>query len=336
MGIHIDTMLANSKPNITPIIKRTVCYVAGCVVFDESGENVVLVEERYPYGKWYLPCGKVDPGETIINAAIRETREEAGIDVEITSLISIDEQGGSWLRFNFLAKHTGGKLKMVEDKETLSAKFWPVSVFYDALRGKYPDKRVMPVRSFDIAKMIVHAHKIYKHCLPFDRYMVVKQTVKATKYVSVQPRIFSIGNDCAVYELKIPMIKSKNPFENKMVIYIDTNESTDLKNDIYYKMMELLSRNSQNNIALDSSSICKWGILGFNQDFTTGVDGIRLHMALVFQYQFEGCGQWRKIETDVGMDTGGTFGDQQHNEALVKFCLGQTFLPKLGGRKPFL
>lgn len=37
-------------------------------------------------GCWEWPGGKVDPGEDFATAVVRETREETGIDVEITGL----------------------------------------------------------------------------------------------------------------------------------------------------------------------------------------------------------------------------------------------------------
>jgi 8-oxo-dGTP pyrophosphatase MutT (NUDIX family) len=36
-----------------------------------------------------LPGGRVDPGENLTRAAIRETREEAGVDVELCGVLSL-------------------------------------------------------------------------------------------------------------------------------------------------------------------------------------------------------------------------------------------------------
>ena len=64
--------------------------VAGVIV-DEQGRMVVLVRGKEPgKGKWDLPGGFVDPGETAEDALRREAREEIGL--EVTALRYL----GSW------------------------------------------------------------------------------------------------------------------------------------------------------------------------------------------------------------------------------------------------
>ena len=46
------------------------------------------------YGKWVFPGGYVDRGEEITLAALREAREEAGIDVRLDHLINIYSYAG--------------------------------------------------------------------------------------------------------------------------------------------------------------------------------------------------------------------------------------------------
>ena len=69
----------------------------GVVVRDgESGTEVCLVH-RPRYDDWTLPKGKLDPGETFEQAALREVEEETGLhcslEVELASTHYADRKG---------------------------------------------------------------------------------------------------------------------------------------------------------------------------------------------------------------------------------------------------
>jgi ADP-ribose pyrophosphatase YjhB (NUDIX family) len=57
------------------------------VVTDEDGN--VLVIQRSDNGNWAIPGGAIDLGESLTQAAIRETREETGITCEVTGIVGI-------------------------------------------------------------------------------------------------------------------------------------------------------------------------------------------------------------------------------------------------------
>jgi len=61
----------------------------GVGVFIRNKEGKILLEKRSDNGLWGLPGGKVEPGETIENTAIREVKEETGFDIKIVKLLGI-------------------------------------------------------------------------------------------------------------------------------------------------------------------------------------------------------------------------------------------------------
>ena len=56
---------------------------------DRPGRPIVLVKRRNPPPGWALPGGFVDLGETVESAAMREAREETGLEVELTGLLGV-------------------------------------------------------------------------------------------------------------------------------------------------------------------------------------------------------------------------------------------------------
>ena len=66
--------------------KIIIVYAGGCI-FNKNGE--VLLQKRADCNKWGFPGGAIELGETPEMAAIREVKEETGLDVEVNKLIGI-------------------------------------------------------------------------------------------------------------------------------------------------------------------------------------------------------------------------------------------------------
>lgn len=60
---------------------------AGCVVVRKNDSQQVLIIYRKDYGDWTFPKGHVEQGETLPEAAARETKEETGYTVDIEEKI---------------------------------------------------------------------------------------------------------------------------------------------------------------------------------------------------------------------------------------------------------
>jgi phosphatase NudJ len=120
------------------------------VVVEHQG-RVLLVRERKHGQRWYAPAGGLEPGETIWEAAVRETMEEAGVLVAPTAVVRIEQEWhptfaacaegegdgvASWWRFVMRARPVGATTpKSRPDEHTLEARWvTPAEIATFALR----------------------------------------------------------------------------------------------------------------------------------------------------------------------------------------------------------
>lgn len=68
------------KPN-------TLVPACGVLAVNDRGE--ILLQRRRDTGQWALPMGKMEIGETPTQCAVRETREETGVEVRVVGLVGI-------------------------------------------------------------------------------------------------------------------------------------------------------------------------------------------------------------------------------------------------------
>jgi ADP-ribose pyrophosphatase YjhB (NUDIX family) len=64
---------------------NSMIVAASAVVTDAKGK--ILLLRRTDSGNWALPGGTMELGESLPDCAVREVREETGLDIEITGLI---------------------------------------------------------------------------------------------------------------------------------------------------------------------------------------------------------------------------------------------------------
>ncbi len=105
-------------------------HAAGAVVLRHTPDGPqVAVVHRPRYDDWTLPKGKEEPGEPGIVAAVREVREETGLDVRLDVRLDSQryrvptgEKQVSWWRAQVVAEH-----ERAPDREVDKVRWWDVA-----------------------------------------------------------------------------------------------------------------------------------------------------------------------------------------------------------------
>ena len=106
---------------------------ASAIVTDDEG--YVLLHRRRDSGRWALPGGVMDIGETIAQCAEREVKEETGLTVEAYRLVGVysdpdhvfaygDGEVRQEFSLCFACRILGGNIS--KSNESLEVRFWPV------------------------------------------------------------------------------------------------------------------------------------------------------------------------------------------------------------------
>jgi len=102
---------------------------ADAAIFNEHGQ--ILLMERSDGTGWCLPCGWVDPNEKPVDTAIRETREETGLEIEVKQLVGVftrmpSEQNGphTMIAIVHLCEILSGELTL--SHEGLFLRYWSI------------------------------------------------------------------------------------------------------------------------------------------------------------------------------------------------------------------
>jgi len=106
----------------------------GTIIRAASGAIVLVKRAIEPgYGKWVFPGGYVDRGELLTDAAVREAREESGLDVRLDGLVNIySYPGRAPVVVVYAATAYGGSLA-VDDEGLEVREFSPPDIPWDSL-----------------------------------------------------------------------------------------------------------------------------------------------------------------------------------------------------------
>ncbi len=131
-GHALEMPIAKARANLKKDLgKLGVCPVLGsdAAIFDLSGK--ILLMKRTDNQKWCLPCGLVEAGESPEQGAIREAKEETGLEVQILELVKVytrfpSPEYGLYTLVStvYLCEVTGGVL--TRSHEDLGLQYWNI------------------------------------------------------------------------------------------------------------------------------------------------------------------------------------------------------------------
>lgn len=131
--------------------KGNILKSGGIITKEENDKKHVLLLYRKKWDDYTFPKGHLDPGENLEEAAIRETKEETGLDVKIVKALPDDSytypEGDGTVRVkNFLFEIVDGELTLEHKGDQL---IWvPINkvskrLSYDNLKEYYEKIREM-------------------------------------------------------------------------------------------------------------------------------------------------------------------------------------------------
>lgn len=112
------------------------------LVVIHSQHRFLLVQERKQEQQWYLPAGRVEPGENLLEAAQRNALQEAGIPIILEGILRIEHTpmptGSVRVRVIFVARPEDKRPpKQKPDEFTLGANWFAMEdLEHLSLRGE--------------------------------------------------------------------------------------------------------------------------------------------------------------------------------------------------------
>ena len=148
-SVHSGALSADNERYTDDLESRTRLVAAAYVVLLRAGvasEPEVLLHLRqgtgYRDGHWAVVAGHVEPGESVSAAALREAREEVGVEVTADDLMPLTAMhrtlaGGGpreqRIDFFFAVHRWTGDPKVLEPTKNAGLRWWPLAEIVEGL-----------------------------------------------------------------------------------------------------------------------------------------------------------------------------------------------------------
>lgn len=85
------------KDSLLKSIMEKLMHIVGAAIVERNSKYLMVRETMdFVKGQWNLPAGTIDPNEDIISCAIREGKEETGLDLEPEHIVGIYNYTAKW------------------------------------------------------------------------------------------------------------------------------------------------------------------------------------------------------------------------------------------------
>jgi 8-oxo-dGTP pyrophosphatase MutT (NUDIX family) len=157
---------------------------ATVIAFDKSGQKILLVRRR-DIPVWVLPGGGIEDGETPLQAAIRETKEESGFNIKVIRQVAkYTHKGGNKKNYLFEARVVSGtptlngEAKAIDffDPDKLPEPRHPlISEWFADLQKRSPDVINRKIQGVTIKQAL---SQIHKHPLLVLRFLLTRVGIR--------------------------------------------------------------------------------------------------------------------------------------------------------------
>jgi ADP-ribose pyrophosphatase YjhB (NUDIX family) len=289
------------QSDFIPKCKKTVTYIVQTVLINDKRQVCLIQEAKLSCkGKWYLPAGRMEPNETLLDAVKRECQEETGLIAEPLALCCVEIKSiYLWFRFTFLAKCMGS-LKTIEqaDKESLMAKWIELDQLDDPIFKTN-------IRASDFIDIVKLANNYYTHLninsinisiyelkylkLPFLNehqhiifsFVILDNDLK--KFILLNDKLLpsvvfipnfylSMTNDFVQYSLNSVIFpkcfKNSNTIKisNKKLLDVDHNGKSNNDGVKFLFLISIRTFSGLNSDTHETNDICQWHLMTSNQE----------------------------------------------------------------------